>query len=101
MTYGFSILSGSGASNLTVDSSSNAPGIFIDTFLIPYNSTVSRTYSNFSGSKLFAYITTTNPARISSSTIVINNISKTVSVTSPASANIREQVDLRAMIFGK
>jgi hypothetical protein len=100
MSYGFSITSGT-SSTITVDSDNDAVGVFLDYFFVPYNTTVTRSYSSFYGTSLFTIVLQQNRTRLNTPTTSINNTSKSVSVTSQASSAVARQAGLYVIVLGK
>jgi hypothetical protein len=100
MSYGFSITSGT-SSTITVDSDNDAVGVFLDYFFVPYNTTVTRSYSSFYGASLFTIVLQQNRTRLNTPTTSINNTSKSVSVTSQASSAVARQAGLYVIVLGK
>jgi hypothetical protein len=100
MSYGFSVTSGSG-STVTVDSDNDAVGVFLDYFFVPYNTTVTRSYSSFYGTALFTIALQENRTKLNVPTTSINNISKSVTVTSQPDTSVARQGGLYIIVLGK
>lgn len=100
MSYGFSFVTGS-TNLVTIDASNNAPGLFVDTFQVAYNSTVSKSYPSFVGTQLFVYTTTLDVTKINAPAITINNSTKSVSITAPSQTSTARQVGFNVIVFGK
>jgi hypothetical protein len=100
MSNGFSITSGTGTF-VSIDSSNDAVGVFLDTFFVPYNTNVTRSYPNFYGSKLFTIITQQDRTKANPPSTSINNTTKTVSVTSTTQAAAARQSGLYVTVLGK
>lgn len=100
MSYGFSLTTGSG-STVTINSDNDAVGVFLDYFFVPYNTTVSRSYSSFFGSALFTLVLQQNRTRLNVPVTTINNSAKTVSVTSTVQTATNRQSGLYVIVFGK
>lgn len=101
MPFGFSITSGTGASTVTVSENDAAVGVYLDSFTVPYNTTVTRTYSSFIGTDLAAFVTNADQSKLNVPTITINNPTKTVTIVSNPSASTNRQSDLRVVILGR
>lgn len=100
MSNGFSITSGIGTF-VSIDSNNDAVGVFLDTFFVPYNSNVTRSYPQFYGSKLFTIIVQQDRTKANPPNTSINNATKTVSVTSTAQTAALRQSGLYVTVLGK
>lgn len=100
MSYGFKIVSGSGAT-VEVNSDNDAVGIFLDYFFVPYNSTVTRSYPGFYGSALYTLVLQEGAAKLNVPTTSVNNSTKTVSVTSSSQSASARQAGLWVVVLGK
>jgi hypothetical protein len=100
MSYGFLLNSGTG-SNVIIDSSNNAVGVFLDYFTVAYNTTESRSYPSFIGTQFFTVINQTNAEKITVANTTINNSTKTVTVTVPSSTNPSFQSSVNVIVVGK
>lgn len=100
MSYGFSLNSGTGTP-ITVNSDNDAVGVYLDYFNVSYNTTVTRTYSSFTGTELFTILVPENYAKLVRTTTTITNSTKTVSVTVQSSTNPVNQVGVNVIILGK
>lgn len=100
MSYGFSLNSGTGTP-ITVNSDNDAVGVYLDYFNVAYNTTVTRTYSSFTGTELFTILVPENYAKLVRTTTTITNSTKTVSVTVQSSTNVVNQVGVNVIILGK
>lgn len=101
MSYGFQILSGSGGAVVSVNSDNNAVGMFLDFFIVSYNTTVTRSYPSFYGTELYTIVMQQNRTKLNTPTTNINNSTKTVSVTSNSSASTLRQGNLNVLVLGK
>lgn len=100
MSYGFSIVTGSGAT-VTIDSDKNVPGVFIDQFNVEYAQSQARSYPSFPGTQLFVFAFALNPAKVGAAQIGINQANKQVTVTAPTSALSDYQVGFQIYVFGR
>ena len=100
MSYGFSIKTGSG-NIVTIDAADEAPGLFLETFQVAYNSTISKSYPSFVGTQLFVYTTTLDVVKINIPSITVNNPAKSVSITAPSQISTANQVGFNVIVFGK
>lgn len=100
MSYGFSLVTGSG-STVEINSDNDAVGVFLDYFFVAYNTTVTRSYSSFFGSALFTLVLQQDRTKLNVPVTSINNTTKTVSVTSTAQTAIGRQSGLYVVVLGK
>lgn len=100
MSYGFSLTTGSGSA-VTINSDNDAVGVFLDYFFVPYNTTVTRSYSSFFGSALFTLVLQQDRAKLNVPVTSINNSTKTVSVTSTTQTATARQSGLYVIVLGK
>lgn len=101
MSYGFQILSGSGGAVVSVNSDNNAVGMFLDFFVVPYNTTVTRSYPSFYGTELYTIVMQQDRTKLNTPTTNINNLTKTVGITSNASSVPIRQGNLNVLVLGK
>lgn len=100
MSYGFSLVTGSGAT-VSINSDNDAVGVFLDYFFVPYNTTVTRSYSSFFGSTLFTLVLQQDRTKLNVPVTSINNSTKTVSVTSTVQTSSARQSGLYVIVLGK
>jgi hypothetical protein len=100
MSYGFALTSGT-ATPITINSDNDAVGVFVDYFNVGYNTTVTRTYSSFTGSQFFAILVPENYTKLVRTDTTITNSTKTVSVTVLSSTNTVNQVGVNVIVLGK
>lgn len=100
MSYGFSLVTGSG-STVSINSDNDAVGVFLDYFFVPYNTTVTRSYSSFFGSTLFTLVLQQDRTKLNVPVTSINNSTKTVSVTSTVQTSSARQSGLYVIVLGK
>jgi hypothetical protein len=101
MSFGFAVTSGTGGSLVSVNSDNDAVGVFLDYFFVPYNTTVTKSYSSFYGSALFTIVIQQDRTKLNTPTTSINNSTKSVSVTSQASTATARQSGLYVIVLGK
>jgi len=100
MSYGFSLTTGSG-DKVTINSDNDAVGVFLDYFFVPYNTTVTRSYSSFFGSALFTIVLQQDRKKLNVPVTTINNSTKTVSVTSTTQTSSARQSGMYVIVLGK
>jgi hypothetical protein len=100
MSYGFSLTTGSG-STVTIDSDNDAVGVFLDYFFVPYNSTVSRSYSSFYGTALFTLVLQQDRTKLNVPITSVTNSTKSVSVTATTQGATARQSGLYVIVLGK
>lgn len=100
MSFGFSLVTGSG-STVSINSDNDAVGVFLDFFLVPYETTVTKTYPDFFGSELFAIVMQQDKAKLNTPSTTINSTTKTVTVTSLTNSATSRQGGLTVMVLGK
>jgi len=101
MTYGFAITSGSSGALVAVNSDNDAVGVYVDYFVVPYSTTVTRSYPDFYGTQLYAVVMQADSTKLNAPSTSINSSTKTVSVTSQSSISPRRQGNLNVLVLGK
>lgn len=100
MSYGFSVTSGS-AGTVTINSDNDAVGVYIDSFYVAYNTSVSKSYPDFYGSALFTIIIQNDRTKLNVPITNINNSTKVVQVTSTTQSAPARQNGFFVIVLGK
>jgi hypothetical protein len=101
MSYGFEVISGTTGTIVSVNSGNDAVGMFLDFFVVPYNTTFTKSYPSFYGTELYTIVMQQDRTKLNTPTTNINNSTKTVVVTSNSSTSTLRQGNLNVLVLGK